>query len=76
MKSHKNGFTGAGFKLAAPLIWPFTAPRATEAVPRPLENSLFNEISVSLRQANNPIAGGALVSGNMPVPVGVTFLSR
>ncbi len=54
------------------VCWLFTAPRGSQgdrSVPRPVENSLFNEISVSLRQANNPVAGGALVSGNMPVPV-------
>ena len=76
MKSHKNGVTGAGFKPVALLIQPITAPRVTEAAPRPVGNSPFSEISVSPHQTNNPLAGGALDSGNMPVPVGVTFSSR
>ena len=76
VKSHKNRVTGAGFKPVAPLIWPIAAPRATVTVLRPVRNSPFSEISVSLHQTNNPVTGGALVSGNMPVPVGVTFSSR
>ena len=60
----------------APFIWPVTALRATEAAPRPAGNSQFSEVSVSHLQANNPVAGGALDSGNRPVAVGVTFSSR
>ena len=63
VRSHKNGLTGAGFKLVPPLIWPISAPRATVAVPRPPGNSQVSETLVSLFQRNNPVAGGAPLSG-------------
>ncbi len=70
------GVTCAGFRSAAPLIWPIAAPKATEAAPRPVGNNLLSEMPLSLRQTNNPVAGGARDSGNVPTLTGVTFSSR
>ena len=47
-------------------------------IPRrfPSETASLVKISISLLQANNPVAGGALDSGNRPAPVGVAFSTR
>jgi len=49
-----------------------------QQIPRrfPSETASLVKISISLLQANNAVAGGALDSGNRPAPVGVTFSTR
>jgi len=41
----------------------------------PSETASLVKISISLLQANNPVAGGALDSGNRSAPVEFTFSS-
>jgi hypothetical protein len=57
-------------------ITPIPVLRATDALPLPVGNSRFSKKLVSHHQTNNPVAGGALDSGNRIVVAGVTFSSR